>query len=68
MSLKSKFNSHHTSIDEVFEKDKLKKKICEEHNIRVLYFTKLKGYNYFDKLFTSEDELLKEITNGKKLL
>ena len=64
LSLESKFNKDKNSIDEVFEYDKQKRDMCNRHGIRILYFTNLFGYNYFDKLITSEEELLKEIKNG----
>ena len=56
------------SLDTIFAHDKRKKELCSQHGIRVIYFTNLSGYNYFDKLITSEDELLKEIKNGQGLL
>ena len=68
LSLESKFNKDKNSIDEVFEYDKQKRDMCNRHGIRILYFTNLSVYNYFDKLITSEEELLKEIKNGKELL
>lgn len=64
LSVDSIFNRSGKTLDEIYARDIEKKHMCENHNIRLLYFTNLKGYDYFDKLITSEDELLKEIQNG----
>ena len=41
-------------------RDKLKKKICEEHGIKIYYISNLKS-EYWDKLYYSKKELLNEI-------
>lgn len=44
------------------ERDKLKKKLCEEHGIRIIYYSNL-GIDYPYHVFTDKEELLKEIIN-----
>lgn len=44
------------------ERDKRKKKTCEEHNVKLLYFSNL-GIVYPYKVFEDKNELLKEIIN-----
>lgn len=44
-------------------RDKLKKKLCNEHGIRVLYFSHY-VHDYWDKVYHNKEELLKEIKNG----
>ena len=62
LSLDSIFNRNKT-LDEIYAHDMKKKQMCQDNNIRLLYFTNLSGYNYFDRLITSEEELMKEIIN-----
>lgn len=47
--------------------DKEKYKLCNEHGIKLLYFSTFKKYDTFlnEKLIRNENELLKEIKNGK---
>lgn len=59
--------------DDKFKKiinlDKRKYDICKYNNIKLLYFTYAKNYLipkiYMDKIYTKEDEILKEILNYK---
>lgn len=46
------------------ERDKLKHKLCEEHGIRILYFSK-SGADYIYPVFQTYGELLKEINKIK---
>ena len=42
------------------DRDNLKKKLCEENGVRLLYFSNL-GIEYPYQVFEDKDELLKEI-------
>lgn len=44
------------------ERDELKKKLCEEHGIRIIYYSNL-GIDYPYQVFEDKEELLKEIIN-----
>ena len=44
------------------KRDKLKKKLCEQNDVKVLYYSNL-GINYPYKVFEDKEELLKEIKN-----
>lgn len=62
-----------TEFQKIKERDKIKYELCKKNNIQLLYFsnesTKL-FENYFDKVFTNEDELINEIksnSNGNRL-
>jgi hypothetical protein len=48
-------------------RDKLKKQLCEEHDIEVIYFTheKVEG-DYLGKVFTDVDEMIKYIESKKQ--
>ena len=45
---------------EVLKRDKLKKKLCEKHGIKIFYYSNL-GIEYPYKVYENLDELLKEI-------
>ena len=45
-------------------RDKLKKKLCNEHGIKVLYFSHY-THDYWDKVYFSKEELLEVIRNGE---
>ena len=50
-------------------RDALKKKQCEKHNIKILYFTELKKYSDFmgEKLVKTKDNLIESIEKyGRK--
>jgi hypothetical protein len=50
-------------------RDTLKKKQCEKHNIKILYFTELKKYSDFmgEKLVKTKDKLIESIEKyGRK--
>lgn len=53
--------SKEQAVLRVQERDKLKKQLCEEHGIKVLYYSNL-GIEYPYHVFTDKEELLKEIT------
>lgn len=42
------------------ERDKLKKNLCEEHNVKIIYYSNL-DIQYPYKVITQEAELIKEI-------
>ena len=44
-------------------RDTLKKKLCEDHGIKILYFTELKKYNTFmgEKLLKTNNDLIEKI-------
>ena len=48
------------NLNEVIESDKLKKKLCEEHGIKMLYYSDL-NIDYPYKVFTDKGELINEI-------
>lgn len=48
----------------ILQRDKIKKKLCQEHNIKILYYSNLKikyPYNVFENI----NDLLNEIINVK---
>jgi very-short-patch-repair endonuclease len=47
-------------LERIQERDKLKKKLCEEHGIKVLYFSDL-GITYPYEVFENKEKLLEEI-------
>ena len=48
--------------EKVIKRDLNKKKLCEEHGIRIFYYSNL-GIKYPYKVFEDEKELLAEIKN-----
>lgn len=60
------FGDKNINIKEAFEstiyRDNKKKQLCDEHNIKLLYFSKL-GINYPYQVYEDKQELLKEILN-----
>ena len=42
-------------------RDKIKKKICNENNINIFYFTNIKNIKFFDKVYYNKDKLIKSI-------
>ena len=49
-------------LDIIQKRDRLKKKLCEEHGIRIIYYSNL-GIDYPYQVFEDKEELLKEIIN-----
>ena len=49
------------------ELDKLKKQLCEEHGIKLLYYSNL-GIDYPYKVFEDKEKLLNEILNSNELI
>lgn len=58
----SKFGGN-TELIITKERDKIKKQLCDEHNIKLFYFTNQKQIKEYElgKLYYDENELLKEI-------
>lgn len=54
------------SLQQTQNRDKKKHSLCKENGLRILYYTNIKEeslpHNYFDKIYTDKNELLKEIT------
>lgn len=52
-----------TGFEDTKIRDKTKKKQCEDHGIKILYYTELKQYQYFmgEELIKTEDKLLENI-------
>jgi hypothetical protein len=44
----------------IIERDKLKKQLCDEHHIRLLYYSNL-GIEYPYEVFEDKEKLLNEI-------
>ena len=53
------------SDEKVKERDKIKKKLCDENGIKLLYYSNL-GIEYPYQVFEDKEELLKEIINAQK--
>ena len=51
----------------IIERDELKRKLCEENGVKLLYFSNL-GIEYPYQVFENKEELLKKIINNKKEL
>ena len=49
-------------LDIIQKRDRLKKKLCDEHGIRIIYYSNL-GIDYPYQVFEDKEELLKEIIN-----
>lgn len=60
------FNKCNEAFKDNVDRDLLKYKLCKEHNISIYYFAKSK-HEYFDKIFTNPDLLIKEICKQKQL-
>ena len=50
--------------DRRYEMDKLKYKLCSEHNIKIYYFTDIDS-EYFEKLYFNENHLIEDICKQK---
>lgn len=51
-------------FEEIETRDSIKRQLCEEHNIKLLYFSNL-GIEYPYKVYEDVNELLTEVRNGK---
>lgn len=60
-----KFFSKNEGYNGLVKRDKLKKKLCNEHGISVLYFSHY-IHDYWDKVYHTKEELLEAIKNGTK--
>ena len=49
-------------LNVIQQRDNLKKQLCEENGIKLLYYSNL-GIEYPYEVFEDKDELLKEINN-----
>lgn len=53
------------NIEDIVRRDKRKKQLCNEHGIKVLYYTNLTGeLEYFEPVIRDKEKLLTEIKNG----
>lgn len=59
------FGNAKTLLVESKSRDVLKRELCEEHNIEVLYYANY-NYNFHYSVFTDKEELLKKIKSAKK--
>ena len=50
--------------DRRYEMDKLKYKLCSEHDIKIYYFTDIDS-EYFEKLYFNENHLIEDICKQK---
>ena len=55
-----KFFDSNGGYNGLVTRDKLKKKLCNEHGIKVLYYSDY-HHDYWDKVYYVKEELLKEI-------
>ena len=53
------------SYKEIIERDKLKRKLCDENGVKLLYYSNL-GIKYPYEVYENKEKLLTEITNDKK--
>ena len=54
------------NIEDIVKRDKRKKQLCNEHGIKVLYYTNLTGeLEYFEPVIRDKEKLLTEIKNGQ---
>lgn len=62
----SKFFGGENTFNETYSRDIIKNKLCFENNVKLFYFTYKSSHipnNYFDKVYSSEEDLLNEIEN-----
>lgn len=54
--------SKNYNFEEQFERDKRKYDLCVKNSVKMLYFSNMTpNFEYFDKVFTDKDELLKSL-------
>jgi PP-loop superfamily ATP-utilizing enzyme len=53
-------------VKKIKKRDKLKKKLCEKHGIKVLYYSNL-GIKYPYEVFEDKEKLLEEILKSEEL-
>ncbi len=66
----SKFFGGKNTFNETYSRDIIKNKLCLENDVKLFYFTYRTSHipdNYFDKVYSSEEDLLNEIENYIKL-
>ena len=64
----NKFTMTKEDYEDLFERDRVKYKLCKEHGIRILYFCYNKEWvpdNYIDHVYTTVKELLAELERIK---
>ena len=49
------------NFEKQFERDKIKHKLCEENNIKLLYFSDKNDTEYFEPIYNNINDLIKEI-------
>ena len=65
----NKYSMTKEDYEDLFERDRVKYKLCKEHGIRILYFCYNKEWvpdNYIDHVYTTVKELLAELERIKK--
>lgn len=65
----NKYTMTKEDYEDLFERDRVKYKLCKEHGIRILYFCYNKEWipdNYIDHVYTTVKELLAELERIKK--
>lgn len=66
----NKYTMTKEDYEDLFERDRVKYKLCKEHGIRILYFCYNKEWvpdNYIDHVYTTVKELLAELERIKNL-
>lgn len=64
----NKFTMNDADYKDLFDRDRIKYKLCKEHGIRVLYFCYNKEWipdKYIDKVYSTIKELIEEIRKTK---
>ena len=54
------FFGSEVAYEEATQRDKVKYELCKENGIRILYFSD-KVYNFFEKIYTEDNDILEEI-------
>lgn len=65
----NKYTMTKEDYEDLFERDRVKYKLCKEHGIRILYFCYNKEWvpeNYIDHVYTTVEELLAELERIKE--
>jgi len=66
----SNFFGGENTFNEICNRDIIKNRLCVENDVKLFYFTYKSSHipnNYFDKVYSSEEDLLNEIENYIKL-
>ena len=54
-----------SSLEDNIERDKLKKKLCEENGIKIYYYSEL-GIKYPYFVYENFDEMMKDVVNNSQ--